>query len=215
MYQNYIFDLYGTLVDIHTNEKKAYLWKKMSLFFGMKGAAYEPKELRMAYETKIKEQEAALRMECRGSHVPEIDIADVFRQLFEDQAVSVTEEEIADLAKMFRAISIEELKLSNAQALFTAPEISLLGLTKYFDGILLSSDAGVKKPDPAFYEMLLKQYHLDPAECLMTGNDDIADCHGAASAGIASCYVATRQSPKINGPLPENCEKIAAIAELF
>ena len=93
MYQNYIFDLYGTLVDIHTNEKKAYLWKKMSLFFGMKGAAYEPKELRMAYETKIKEQEAALKMECRGSHVPEIDIADVFRQLFEDQAVSVTEKE--------------------------------------------------------------------------------------------------------------------------
>ena len=91
MYQNYIFDLYGTLVDIHTNEKKAYLWKKMSLFFGMKGAAYEPKELRTAYETKIKEQEAALRMECCGSHVPEIDIADVFRQLFEDKAVSVTE----------------------------------------------------------------------------------------------------------------------------
>ena len=109
MYQNYIFDLYGTLVDIHTNEKKAYLWKKMSLFFGMKGAAYEPKELRTAYETKIKEQEAALRTECHGSHVPEIDIANVFRQLFEDKAVSVTEEEIADLAKMFRAISIEEL----------------------------------------------------------------------------------------------------------
>ena len=50
-------------------------------------------------------------MKCCGSHVPEIDIADVFRQLFEDKAVSVTEEEIADLAKMFRAISIEELSL--------------------------------------------------------------------------------------------------------
>ena len=49
----------------------------------------------------------------------------------------------------------------------------------------------------------------------MTGNDGIADCHGAASAGIASRYVATRQSPKINGSLPENCEKIAEIAELF
>ena len=35
MYQNYIFDLYGTLVDIHTNEKKAYLWKKLSLFPGV------------------------------------------------------------------------------------------------------------------------------------------------------------------------------------
>ena len=236
MYQNYIFDLYGTLVDIHTNEKKAYLWKKMSLFFGMKGAAYEPKELRMAYETKIKEQEAALKMECRGSHVPEIDIADVFRQLFEDQAVSVTEKEIADLAKMFRAISIEELKLfpgvpemlqrlkTQERRFFCCPthrrfsprrKFPCSALRNTFDGILLSSDAGVKKPDPAFYEMLLKQYHLDPAECLMTGNDDIADCHGAASAGIASRYVATRQSPKINDPLPENCEKIAAIAELF
>ena len=70
MYQNYIFDLYGTLVDIHTNEKKAYLWKKMSLFFGMKGAAYEPKELRMAYETKIKEQEAALKMGVPQGETP-------------------------------------------------------------------------------------------------------------------------------------------------
>ena len=78
MYQNYIFDLYGTLVDIHTNEKKAYLWKKMSLFFGMKGAAYEPKELRMAYETKSRKlrlkwnaaaamyRKSTLRM-CSGS----------------------------------------------------------------------------------------------------------------------------------------------------
>ena len=156
MYQNYIFDLYGTLVDIHTNEKKAYLWKELSLFPGV--------------------PEMLQRLKDAGKKV---------------------------------------FLLSNAQALFTAPEISLLGLTKYFDGILLSSDAGVKKPDSAFYEMLLKQYHLNPSECLMTGNDDIADCHGAASAGIASRYVATRQSPKINDPLPENCEKIAAIAELF
>ena len=179
MYQNYIFDLYGTLVDIHTNEKKAYLWKKMSLFFGMKGAAYEPKELRISIEEL---------------------------KLFPG---------VPEMLQRLKDAGKKVFLLSNAQALFTAPEISLLGLTKYFDGILLSSDAGVKKPDPAFYEMLLKQYHLDPAECLMTGNDDIADCHGAASAGIASRYVATRQSPKINDPLPENCEKIAAIAELF
>ena len=85
MYQNYIFDLYGTLVDIHTNEKKAYLWKKMSLFPGV--------------------PEMLQRLKDAGKKV---------------------------------------FLLSNAQALFTAPEISLLGLTKYFDGILLSSDAGVK-----------------------------------------------------------------------
>ena len=82
---------------------------------GFKELDYEEEQVPAAYldrlEGEIKEQEAALRLECCGSHVPEIDIADVFRQLFEDKADSVTEEEIADLAKMFRAISIEELSL--------------------------------------------------------------------------------------------------------
>ncbi len=235
MYQNYIFDLYGTLVDIHTNEKKAYLWKKMSLFFGMKGAAYEPKELRTAYETKIKEQEAALRMSaatamCRKLTLPMYSGSCLRISCFGNGRRNCGSGEnvpcdfnrrtelfpgVPEMLQRLKDAGKKVFLLSNAQALFTAPEISLLGLTKYFDGILLSSDAGVKKPDPAFFEMLLKQYHLNPSECLMTGNDDIADCHGAASAGIASRYVATRQSPKINGSLPENCEKIAEIAELF
>lgn len=43
MYQNYIFDLYGTLVDIHTNEDKPYLWDKMTEFYGFQGAIYEKK----------------------------------------------------------------------------------------------------------------------------------------------------------------------------
>ena len=32
MIQNYIFDLYGTLVDIHTDESMPALWKRMALF---------------------------------------------------------------------------------------------------------------------------------------------------------------------------------------
>ena len=46
MYKNYIFDLYGTLVDINTNEEKAYLWKKMAEFYGYYGAHYKPVELK-------------------------------------------------------------------------------------------------------------------------------------------------------------------------
>ena len=29
-YENYIFDLYGTLVDIHTDEEKTELWEKLA-----------------------------------------------------------------------------------------------------------------------------------------------------------------------------------------
>mgnify|MGYP002517624889 CR=1 FL=1 len=40
MYHNFIFDLYGTLVDIHTNEHKPSLWKKLALSYPFQGAAF-------------------------------------------------------------------------------------------------------------------------------------------------------------------------------
>ena len=33
-YSNYVFDLYGTLVDIHTEENDPALWQKLALFYG-------------------------------------------------------------------------------------------------------------------------------------------------------------------------------------
>ena len=49
MYQNYIFDLYGTLVDINTNEGKPYLWKKTAELYAYHGAHYTPAEFKKAY----------------------------------------------------------------------------------------------------------------------------------------------------------------------
>ena len=40
-YKNYIFDLYGTPVDIHTEEQEL-LWEKLALFYGYYDAVYEP-----------------------------------------------------------------------------------------------------------------------------------------------------------------------------
>ena len=45
MYKNYIFDLYGTLIDINTNEWKKSLWKNMAMIYSMSGASYTGKEL--------------------------------------------------------------------------------------------------------------------------------------------------------------------------
>lgn len=39
MYQDLIFDLYGTLVDIHTEETDT-VWEKTALLFGYYGAHY-------------------------------------------------------------------------------------------------------------------------------------------------------------------------------
>ena len=49
MYKNYVFDLYGTLVDIRTNEEKVYLWDKLTELFGFYGAIYTRSELKKRY----------------------------------------------------------------------------------------------------------------------------------------------------------------------
>ena len=37
-YQNYLFDLYGTLVDIHTDEDSPAAWEALARFYGYYGA---------------------------------------------------------------------------------------------------------------------------------------------------------------------------------
>lgn len=239
MYQNYIFDLYGTLVDIHTDEYQEGLWQEMCVRLAEKGVRYRPDELRTAYHTEVQRQEAAMRRaerEAGRTGEPEIEIGAVFRQLLSDRGWNADAEEVAALARAFRIRSTQRLRLfdgagellrrlkeagrgiyllSNAQRLFTGPELRALGLEGAFDGILLSSDAGVKKPDPRFYQLLLHRYHLRPEACLMTGNDDLADCHGGAAVGMDSCYICTEQSPARENPLPQNCREITHILEVL
>lgn len=233
-YRNYLFDLYGTLVDIQTDESSRTFWQRVCWLLGMRGINCTPKELKARYRAQITAQDRAARETLPADAEPEIDIAIVFRDFLESSGNPVTDAEIADFAKTFRLLSLKKLSLfpgadtlldrlhaegkkvyllSNAQSLFTRPELTMLGLEQRFDGILLSSEAGRKKPDPEFYHMLMSRYGLAPSETVMVGNDDICDCHGAARAGLDSCYICTAQSPALSGPLPENCRQISAIAD--
>lgn len=234
-YQNYLFDLYGTLADIHTNEESPAFWRSVSRLLGMQGVDRSPSELKQRYQSEIRRLDAQARAVLPAGAEPEIDIAVVFRGFFEDTGVPIDDRGIAEFARTFRLLSLRKLKLfpgvpamletlhrhgkqvfllSNAQALFTRPELTLLGLDTRLDGSILSSEAGRKKPDPEFYHILMEKYGLDPQQTVMVGNDDIADCHGAAKAGLDSFYVQTQQSPAPTGPLPDNCTRLEKIFDL-
>lgn len=228
MYDNYVFDLYGTLADIRTNEKKAYLWRKMSEFYASLGAAYDPVQLRR--EFRRLEQEEIRRVQAgyagRRDALAEPDLTGVFQTLFREKGVSCDRQTARQTAIFFRTLSrkflrvydgveetLQELRsrgkhlylLSNAQSDFTRPELELLGLTGYFDGILISSEEGVRKPCRMFFDRLLERYGLDPARCLMVGNDEGADIGGAAHAGMDSLYIHTATSPQPEGRYKPVC----------
>ena len=78
--------------------------------------------------------------------------------------------------------------LSNAQAAFTVGEIAEVGLADKLDGVLLSSDCGCRKPDPAFYEMLFDKFDLDKRDAVMIGDDMQNDVRGAERFGIRGLW---------------------------
>ena len=49
-YENYLFDLYGTLVDIHTDEEAPSFWRNVSRLLGMQGVHLSPAVLKAKYE---------------------------------------------------------------------------------------------------------------------------------------------------------------------
>ena len=204
-YENYIFDLYGTLVDIHTDEEKTELWEKLAQFYGYYGAVYTAEELKNAYACLTGQKEDALRQEMGSEAHPEIEIEEVFLALFQKKGVQADIELAIHAGQFFRILSTEYIRLydgakellaalretgkkvyllSNAQRIFTAYELKLLGLEPYFDDIFLSSSCKVKKPDTRFFHLLLDKHHILPEESIMIGNDAVSDIKGAKEVGL-------------------------------
>lgn len=238
-YRIFFFDLYGTLVDIRTDESQSRLWRGTADFYSLCGAAYHPAELRARYLALCAEETEALAaaQPTLGPEGVEIELRRVFRRLYEEKGVLVSDGRVDDTALLFRALSfrraprlmkgarrtLEELRrrgariylLSNAQSCFTAAELARLGITACFDGIFLSSDFGCRKPSSAFFCAALSRAGAAPEEVLMVGNDPTADIRGADAVGMASRYLHSWQSPPRGAPLPDSCREIAALTDLL
>ena len=213
-YTDLIFDLYGTLVDIHTEEDDT-VWEKTAIYFGFYGAHYSGPELKQAFQDAMQQREAAAGQsyEC----FPDIPFEQVMAQLFRAKGVTRDTQTLGvNAAQFFRILSMEYIRLypnvlealarlreqgcrlwllSNAQHVFTAYELRHLGLGKQLDGIYLSSDYRCRKPDARFYRVLLEERGLSPERCLMIGNDRRTDIAGARAAGMGTLYLHTALTP--------------------
>lgn len=222
-YQNIIFDLYGTLVDIHTQEDRPEAWAALARFYGYQGARYVPEELEARFRQLVRAQleEAARRDGPGGDCCPEADLGAVFLALFREKGAAAPQETALCAGQLFRAMTTDYLRLypgvtglleglrragarifllSNAQRVFTAGELRAMGLEGRFDGVYLSSDAGCKKPDRRFFDRLLMEQKLRPEECVMVGNEGPSDIAGARRAGLATVYLHSNLSPAGDRP---------------
>ena len=196
-----MFDLYGTLIDIYTNENSEEFWIKFSKY-SKKYKKYNPLELKDKYIESCKKHQ---------EEKEEIEIRDVFKELF-----SIKGRKLEKLCIKFRTLSTGLIKcyggakkllaklkednykifaLSNAQEAFTMPELKKLGLLEYFDGIAISSNYGIKKPNIEFFKRAISDFKIEDCDIIMMGNDYECDIAPAKELGLKTIFIETNLTP--------------------
>ncbi len=80
-YDNYIFDLYGTLVDIHTDEESITFWRKIAGYVKREfGISFKPSELRKLYKEIYSDEVKKLAERLETLH-PEIRVSWVWDRI--------------------------------------------------------------------------------------------------------------------------------------
>ncbi|MDE6293372.1 MAG: HAD family hydrolase [Clostridiales bacterium] len=203
--KNFVFDLYNTLISIRTDEHSADSWHGVVRLFDEKcGIKSNPETLIRLYDECWAKHLDELGKTSKYTY-PEGDITVVYKLMAKALGGTLSDSDAVAVAKLAREQSmrqfsvfdgtvelLKELKskggklyiLSNAQSAFTEYELGLSGITDMFDGIMLSSDYGCRKPDTAFFGFLFKKYKLSKRNTVMIGDDVTSDGKGAADYGI-------------------------------
>lgn len=212
-----IFDLYGTLVDIWTDEHDVSVYYTLCKSLSYYDICYEPDELAARYQ-----EYAANQLLERPGPYGEIDVFRVFEEILAEGLRASPERALVIwVARLFRSLSrrrlglfpdtqpaLEELQktyrlglVTDAQWVFSEPEIRFLGLERFFETVVLSSRYYVRKPAPQIYAHALRAMRLDPSQALYVGNDPLRDVPGPQALGMPVALI-HRNGPPLDTPVP-------------
>jgi putative hydrolase of the HAD superfamily len=213
-----IFDVNGTLIDIHTDEHYSKIYRFISRFLTFQGISVHHGELKEEYFQIIREQ----RRSSREEH-PEYDVQEVWREFLRRRehpgsflSPAKLEQMPVVLAELFRGISRRRLELypgvretlgelrtshklavlSDAQKAWALPELRTVGIDWCFEHFIISGDHGFRKPDRRLFEMALARMELAPWEVLHVGNDMYRDVYGPKLLGIKTVFFSSNQGRK-------------------
>lgn len=214
MIKGILFDLYGTLIDIETNEGMEEIYRAIAHYLTYHCIYLRRWEVRDRYYRIMKQQK-----EARGEEYPEIDVEAIWNEFLMQEGIrspSIRGQQAKVIAQIYRGVSRNRLQLypgvkevlnelrtryqlalvSDAQPCYALPEIRAVGLDGYFDPIIISSYYGYRKPDSRLFKMALERLGLEPYQVIGVGNDMFRDIHGARILGIKSIFFDSNQGTK-------------------
>lgn len=209
-YDAFLFDLYGTLIDLRTDEWAPKTWKKWLKWMDERRIKH-PDMITFRREFFKMDREFRKIALAEGQfEVPEIDVTKIYEILFAKYGNKLSKEAILEASWEFRKASTQYIKLfpgtkeylkslkdkgktviilSNAQASYTEPEIKMFELDKMVDDYFMSSDYKCMKPDAMFFGLAIDKYKLDKSRTIMIGDSMANDVEGAIKAGIAGFLI--------------------------
>lgn len=186
-YKAVIFDLFETLVTEWGHKK--YTKKEMCADLGIEKDTFDiywKEKGSDRYLGNINFEDSILYVfEKCEKQVEKETIAKVIDERIRTKAECFAhiDPDVIELLKQLRELGLKTAIISNC----SSEEVKVLKeseLYKYFDEVVLSYEAHMKKPDACIYEKTLKRLGLDANECLFVGDGGSNELEGAKNAGI-------------------------------
>jgi putative hydrolase of the HAD superfamily len=213
-----IFDCYSTLIDIKTNEEKEDVYNYLSLYLQYYGAKLDAEKLKSALRV-----EKERYLQSKKERYPEVDLETVFSNILKKEG-SDNPFLAESCCKLLRVLSrerfqlfpdslpvLEEIKkggypiavLSDAQKVYCFEEAEILGLNRFFDCFVASTQFGFRKPDPRLFTLACTLLDVPPAEAVYIGNEPETDVKGAKQIGMQAILLDREAKNKNQEPKPD------------
>lgn len=202
MHHVFLFDLDQTLLDFHASEKKA-----LGIVLRANGLSFSD-EIYLAFKAYNKElwlelekgtitrtelftkrfNDVFSRCEGDSSHLDPLTVNDDFIRTMSVNGVLI-DGALEFVRKLKEEITYAAIYIaSNGATINAKGRIASTGLDRYIDGLFISEDMGVTKPDPAFFDMILEQIGEPKNSFIMVGDSLSSDMLGARNASLDSVW---------------------------
>ncbi len=202
MHRNFLFDLDQTLLDFHASEYKA-----LGIVLRANGLAFSDEIYRA-----FKAYNESLWLELEKGIISRTELftrrfQNVFRRCGADTAgldpLKVNDDFIRTMSVNGvvmdgTLVFLEKMKAnipdariyiaSNGVTINAKGRIASTGIDRYIDGLFISEDMGVAKPDAAFFDLCLERIGEPKSSCIMIGDSLTSDMLGAKNASLDSVW---------------------------
>ena len=202
MHRNFFFDLDQTLLDFHASEYKA-----LGIVLRANGLSFSD-EIYRAFKAYNK----SLWLELEKGTISRTELftkrfQDVFSRCGGEAAgldplkingdfirtMSVNGVLMSGALEFVRKVkeNIPDARIyiaSNGATVNAKGRIASTGLDRYIDGLFISEDMGVAKPDAAFFDFCLERIGDPKSSCIMIGDSLSSDMLGAKNASLDSVW---------------------------